>query len=210
VFHSNMNDKASGTGGLATRARGASATAAQSAQSAAQAAQSAAQSAQAAAQVAAQGVGKSVRQQVHTARGWAAPRLENAADYCTATAAPRVSSAIRATARQVSPEDTKASKSRVRASWSFLVIAALAAAGAAAAVAVARRRYKAAMDADTEPDTARDPGDPAKTEPNTADANASGPNGTGLNQDTTAKGAVPPHETGADPSMNGQVSSPGR
>jgi trimeric autotransporter adhesin len=214
VFHSNMNDKASGTAGLATRARGASATAAQSAQSAAQAAQSAAQSAQAAAQVAAQGVGsaaqgvgKSVRQQVHTARGWAAPRLENAADYCTATVAPRVSSAIRATARQVSPEDVKASKTRKRASWSFLVIAALAAAGAAAAVAVARQRYKAAMDADTEPDTGENSGDPADLAAGSKTADA---NGADSKQDTAAKGAVPPQETSADPSMNGQVSSPGR
>jgi hypothetical protein len=202
VFHTNKNDKASATDGLATRARGASTTAAQSAQVAAQAAQSAAQSAQAAAQVAAQGVSKTVKQQVHTARGWAAPRLENAADYCTATAAPRVSSAIRATARQVSPEDTKAGKSRMRPglSWPFLVLAALAAAGAAAAVVVARQRYKAAMDADTEPDA----------DPDESATRAAGPDGGALNQDTTAKESVSPQETSADPSMNGQVSTPGR
>jgi hypothetical protein len=149
---------------------------------------------------AAQGVTKTVKQQVHTARGWAAPRLENAADYCTTSVAPRVSSAIRATARQVSPEDTKPGKSRMRPgpSWPFVMVAALAAAGAAAAVVVARQRYKAAMDSDTEPD----PDDPAIL--------AADPNAADLNQDTTAKGSIPPQETSADPSMNGQVSSPGR
>jgi hypothetical protein len=166
VFHPNINDKAS--------------TAAQSAQAAAQLTAQSVGSA-------AQGMGKTVRQQVHTARGWAAPRLEDAADYCTATVAPRVSSAIRATAKQVRPEDTTPSKSRIRPSlsWPFLVIAALAAAGAAAAIAVARQRYKAAIDADTEPDTAD------------------------LNQDTAAEEGARSPEASADPSMNGQVTSPG-
>jgi hypothetical protein len=198
VFHSNVNDKASATGGLATRARGAGATAAQSAQAAAQVAAQGVGSA-------AQGVGKTVTRQVHTARGWAAPRLENAADYCTATVAPRVSSAIRATARQVSPEDARPGKGRGRASWSFLVIAALAAAAAATAVAVARQRYKTAMDADTEPDTDGGCDDPASPAGMDAD-----PNTTGLPRDTTARRTIPPQEASADPSMNGQVSSPRR
>lgn len=132
--------------GLSARARGAGATAAQSAQTAAQGVSSAAQ-------VAAQGVGNSFRQGVYSARGWTAPRLENAADYCTTTVAPRVSAALRTTAKQVSPEDAQRQRGlRSPMSWSFLALALLAAAGAV--TALLRRRYSAAIDAETEPDAA--------------------------------------------------------
>jgi hypothetical protein len=213
-----MNHKVSDTNGLAARARsgGGGASAAHSAHNVAQAAQAAAHSAQAAAQVAAlnvtsaaQGVGKTVKEGVHTARGWAAPRLENAADYCTTTAAPRVSSALRTTARQVSPEDTKSAKSRLRPalSWPFLVVAALAAAGAAVAVAAARQRYRAAMEAVTESDSAdaADPEDPPITAP--------GQDAGDLNEATTAKGSDPAQDASTDAStdasMNGRVTSSG-
>ena len=43
-------------------------------------------------------------QGVHDAREWAAPRLEDAANAVTESVAPRVSAALRSTARQVKPE----------------------------------------------------------------------------------------------------------
>lgn len=90
------------------------------------------------------------RQGVHAARIWAAPRLEDAADAVTSSAAPKVSSALRTTARRVRPaEDTAAGKARPRRllDWRLLagIGAMLAAAGATAAVAV-RRRYSRATE----------------------------------------------------------------
>ena len=83
-------------------------------------------------------------QGVHGAREWAAPRLEDAADAVTSSVAPRVSSALRSTARQVQPEVTKSGKAGLRRllGWRWLVGAgvAIAAAGASAALAM-RRRY---------------------------------------------------------------------
>src|ERR1700742_4702581 len=122
MFYLNANTKPAGSEAIADRARSAGAaaskkaqsanktaqSAAQSAQSAAQSAQSAAQAAMAAAQATAQSaalnvgsaaqtaahdMGETVRQRVQSARGWTAPRLENAADYTTRTVAPRVSTA---------------------------------------------------------------------------------------------------------------------
>ena len=82
---------------------------------------------------------------VHGAREWAAPRLEEAADAVTATVAPKVSSALRSTARQVRPDDTRRTGIRRLLSWRWLlgVGAVAAAAGATAAVAM-RRRYASA------------------------------------------------------------------
>lgn len=114
---------------------------------AAAAATSAAQTASDAAQTAAAGLSKGVKQGVYTARSWAAPRLDLAAEYCTTTVAPKVSTALHNTARQVSPPDTKPKRSSML-TWSLLGAAILAALGAAAAVA--RFRYRAAMAADTE------------------------------------------------------------
>jgi hypothetical protein len=86
-------------------------------------------------------------QGVHGAREWAAPRLEDAAEAVTASVAPRVSSALRSTARQVRPEGTGSGKAGLRRllSWRWLLGAgaAIAAAGASAAFAM-RRRYASA------------------------------------------------------------------
>jgi hypothetical protein len=112
------------------------------------AAASAAQSASGAAQTAAAGVSKGVRQGVYNARSWAAPRIDTAADYCATTVAPKVSTALRNTARQVSPADTKRSKRSSILIWSVLGAAILAALGAAAAVA--RYRFRAEIAAESE------------------------------------------------------------
>jgi hypothetical protein len=118
------------------------------AQNAAVLAASAAQNAGGAAQTAASGVSRGVRQGVYTARSWAAPRLDSAADYCTTTVAPMVSSALRSTARQVAPADTRSTRRSSILTWSLLGAAIAAALGAAAAVA--RYRYSTAIDADSE------------------------------------------------------------
>lgn len=114
---------------------------------AAAAATSAAQTASDAAQTAAAGLSKGVKQGVYTARNWAAPRLDIAAEYCTTTVAPRVSTALHSTARQVSPPSALPKRSSIL-TWSLLGAAVLAALGAAAAVA--RFRYRSAIAADTE------------------------------------------------------------
>lgn len=105
------------------------------------AAQTAAQGVSGAAQSAASGVGKGVKQGVYSVRVWAAPWLENAADYTTTTVAPKVSSALRTSAQQVRPEDPK--KSRSALTWSLLATAVLATAGAVAALV--RYRSRAAI-----------------------------------------------------------------
>lgn len=124
------------------------------AQNAAAAAQIAAQGMSGRAQVAAAGLSKGVQQGVVTARGWAAPQLESAADYCTSTLAPKVAAALKASARQVSPEPaaTQNAKRPTALTWAMLAAAVLAALGAAGALA--RYRYRAAIAAET----AEDPG----------------------------------------------------
>jgi hypothetical protein len=113
------------------------------AQNAAVVAQNARQSAGNAAQTTASGVKAGVRQGFFNARRWAAPRLEDAADYTTTTAAPAVSSALLATAKKVRPaQETKHSALK----WSLLASACLAAAGAVAAAV--RYKYRSAMAAD--------------------------------------------------------------
>ncbi len=86
-------------------------------------------------------------QGVHGAREWAAPRLEDAAEAVTASVAPRVSAALRSTARQVRPEETRSGRAGLRRllSWRWLLGAgaAIAVAGASAALAM-RRRYASA------------------------------------------------------------------
>jgi len=86
-----------------------------------------------------------VRRGVHDARQWTAPRLEDAADAVTASVAPRVSAALRSTARQVRPEDTKPAGVRRLLSWRWLLGAGavIAAAGTTAVLAM-RRRYLSA------------------------------------------------------------------
>ena len=158
------------------------------AQAAAAAAQIAAHNASDAAQAAAQAAAVNVRKQVGTgiygARSWAAPRLESAADYTTKTAAPKVSSALKKTARQVKPPKGRSKRSVL--GWTALGAAILAAVGAGAALA--RYRYRAAIAADSEqPDSMR-PGGKAEDRPN---APAS------------------PVDANADTSVNGRVTTPG-
>ena len=118
------------------------------AQNAAVVATNTAHNASDAAQMAAAGVSKGVRQGVYTARYWAAPRLDNAADYTTTTVAPKVSTALRNTARQVRPPEPARSRSSSMLTWSVLGASVLAALGAG--VAVARYRYRTAIAADSE------------------------------------------------------------
>lgn len=133
------------------------------AQSAATAAQLAAQSAAAQGQLAAKSAAdtvtsasrNAVRQGVYTARDWAAPRLETAADLTTdytakaaeaanKKLAPKVSGALRNTARQVRPE-----KNRGRTVLQAILISIAALAGAGAiAVLVQRQRTKAQKEND--------------------------------------------------------------
>ncbi len=148
-------------------AASAAATLTSAAQHAASAAKSVASGAQGAArrvQVAAASANAGLRAGTRSARRWVAPRLENAADYTTSTAAPavsdtvtktvapRVSAALRTTARQLRPEDTRSRSSfRSGLAWTALSAAGLAAAGAIGTMIW--RRYRAAMAADSEPDT---------------------------------------------------------
>jgi trimeric autotransporter adhesin len=147
--------------------------AAQAAAAAAQiAAHSASDAAQAAAQAAAVNVRKQVGTGIHSARSWAAPRLENAADYTTKTAAPKVSSALKKTARQVKPSNGRSKRSVL--GWTALGAAILAAVGAGAAVA--RYRYRTAIAADSEQTDSKRPGSKGEVRPNApagpVDANA--------------------------------------
>jgi hypothetical protein len=179
------------------RARAAGAAAASNASKAAQnaavASQQAANAAQAAAQQAATvavaaaqsagdtatGLNKQMKVQVTSARKWAAPRLEGAAEYTTSTVAPKVSSALRSAAKQVSPVEQK-SKKRSVLTWSLL--GAAVAAGLGAAAAIVRYRYRAAIATDSEladeqamgrSATAGPDGKPAQQDPN-ADTSVNG------------------------------------
>ena len=83
-------------------------------------------------------------QGVHGAREWAAPRLEDAADAVTASVAPRVSTALRSTARQVRPDEVIAGRTGLSRllDWRLLLgVGAVAAAAGATAAAAMRRRY---------------------------------------------------------------------
>jgi hypothetical protein len=154
------------------------------------AATNAAQNASGAAQMAAAGLNKGVKQGVHNARSWAAPRLDSAADYCTTTVAPKVSAALHTTARQVSPADTKRSKRSSMLTWSLLGAAILAALGAAAAAA--RYRYRAAIAADSEVADEEMPADPAG------------------NPDGNRHASEKAQEQDTETSVNGQVTASGR
>jgi hypothetical protein len=100
------------------------------------------------AQTAGSGMSKGMRQGVYSARSWAAPRLDSAADYCTTTVAPRVSSALHSTAGRVNPVDTTSTKRSSMLTWSVLGAAILAALGAAAVMV--RIRYRTAIATDSE------------------------------------------------------------
>ncbi len=141
----NANSAAQNAALAAQSAAGVAQTAAQNA---AVLATSAAQNASSAAQTAASAASKGVKQGVYSARSWAAPRLDNAAEYCTTTVAPKVSDVLHSTARQVSPPPRTTSKRSSILLWSLLGGAVLAAAGAAAAMV--RYRYRTAIAADSE------------------------------------------------------------
>jgi hypothetical protein len=173
----------------------AAANAAVAAQNAASAAQAAAQNAAVLAAGAAQNAGgaasRGVKQGVYTARSWAAPRLDSAAEYCTTTVAPKVSAALHSTARQVAPVDPRASKRSAIMTWSLLGGAILAALGAGAAVA--RYRYRAAIAADSESADEEVLGDStgsqaASTTPDSANQKAAMP--TDPKDETSANGRV--------------------
>jgi hypothetical protein len=171
------------------------------AQNAAVVAANAAQNASGAAQTAAAGLNKGVRQGVYTARSWAAPRLDNAADYTTSTVAPKVSAALRTTARQVSPPAKKSSKRSPVLTWSVLGAAILAALGAAAAAV--RYRYRSAIAADSEAADEEVPADsPATDSPDSQAAPAS--------PDAAQPTAGKPKDQGNETSVNGRVTASGR
>jgi hypothetical protein len=115
-----------------------------------------------------------VKQGVDGARGWAAPRLEDAADALTANVAPRISSALRSTARQVRPAPAGKTGLRRLLSWRWLlgIGTALAAAGATAAFTM-RKRYQNATE-DAQDAATASPGEPAAT-PTAADEDVMGP-----------------------------------
>jgi hypothetical protein len=124
----------------------------QAASAAAAGASSAAQLAAQGMQQAAEGVTASLRASTDGVRNWAAPRLENAADYTTSTmapavskavtkeVAPRVSAALRKTAKQVSVGKRR---SRIRPALAWTALTATVLAGAGAVGAVVWRRYRA-------------------------------------------------------------------
>jgi hypothetical protein len=165
------------------------------AQNAAVVATNAAQTASGAAQTAAAGVSKGVKQGVYNARSWAAPRLETAADYCTTTVAPKVSTALHTTARQVRPVDTTKSKRSSMLTWSVLGAAILAALGAAAAVA--RTRFRAEIAAESEEADEEAPADSADSQQAPASPDGTRPAaGKSKDQDT-------------ETSVNGRVTASG-
>ena len=167
----------------AQNAAAAAQVAAQNAASAAQvAAQNAGDAAQTAAQAAAVKVRKGTAQGVYDARRWAAPRLESAADYTTKTAAPKVSSALRKTARQVQPPKGRSKRSVL--AWTAFGAAMVAALGAGAAVV--RYRYRAAIAADSERPAGERPGSKAETRPD---------------------GSASPVDANAETSVNGRVTT---
>ena len=119
----------------------------------------------------------------HGAREWAAPRLEEAADAVsytvapkiaetvTGTLAPKVSSALRSTARQVRPADSRTGFRRMLSvRWLLAVGAVAAAAGAGAAIAM-RRRYASAT-AESKNDAAESPEAAAAPRPGESAADA--------------------------------------
>jgi hypothetical protein len=86
-----------------------------------------------------------VRHGVEGARGWAAPRMHDAAEAITTSVAPKVSSALHSAAKTVEPVAPARTGMRRLLDWRVLlgVGAAVVAAGAAAAIAM-RQRYETA------------------------------------------------------------------
>jgi hypothetical protein len=113
-------------------------------------------------------------QGVHDVREWAAPRLEDAAEAVTESVAPRVSAALRSTARQVKPESGKTGLRRLL-SWRWLLGAGAVIAAAGASALAMRRRYASAT-AEVQ-DDADSPGDEAAPDNQAADTASSEANG---------------------------------
>jgi hypothetical protein len=176
-----------------------------------------AQNASEAAQAAAVTVSKNVKDKVFTARKWAAPRLETAADYTTATVAPKVSSALRTTAKQVQPDTGRSTRKIVL--WSVFGVAV--AAGAAAAGYVFRNRFKAAIAADSETADEEVLADSAGSTPAPAvvpvpvvddgedSPDATAPEAAAEEDVIPVAEEVPPADPGTDASANGRVNSTG-
>ena len=174
----------------AAAAQNAAGLAQTAARNAAVMATSAAQNAGDVAPTTATGVSKGVRQRVYSARTWAAPRLDDAAEYATSTVAPKVSAALHSTASKVRPADAKSKRATIL-TWSVLGAAVLAALGAAAAAA--RYRYRAAIAADSEAaDDEEVLGDSAgsKAAPVTPDGTGSGAKSKDGGSETSANGRV--------------------
>jgi hypothetical protein len=112
---------------------------------------STAQSAAQGVQQAASGMTAGLRAGTLDVRDWAAPRLENAADYTTSTSAPavskvvvkkvapRVSDALRATAKQVK---TNRRRSSIRPALAWAALTATVLAGAGAIGTLLWRKYR--------------------------------------------------------------------
>jgi hypothetical protein len=184
VFYARQNNKASEPVSFTVRVRGYGTSAAQTA----------AQGVSSAAQTAAAGVSNGVKQGVYVTRVWAAPRLESVADYCTATAAPKVSAALRSTAQQVRPEDVTQKKSRSLLTWSALGAAVLATAGAVAALV--KYRYRSSVQVETDEEFG--PVSPASAQGGTSGAAPGAPTTAG------SQGSADSAPESADAGVNGQ------
>ncbi len=193
MFYAKQDNKASEPDGFVVRVRGYGANAAQTA----------AQGVSSAAQTAAAGVSKGVRQGVYSTRVWAAPRLEDAADYTMTIVAPRVSSALRSTAQQVRPEDVTPKKSRSVLTWSVLAAAVLATAGAVAAVVMYRFRSSVEVESDEEFGTVG----PASTQGGAGGAET--PTGGAETPTTASASTADSAGDGTDAGVNGRVSTSG-
>jgi hypothetical protein len=105
-----------------------------------------------------------VRRGTRGARGWAAPRLDSAADTITATA-PKVSSALHRAAKQVKPAPPPKTGIRRLLDWRWMVGLGVAVAAAGGAAVATMRRYKSATAdakhaADSATDESGQPGSP--------------------------------------------------
>lgn len=85
-----------------------------------------------------------VMQGVDGARGWAAPRMHNAADALTESVAPRVSAAMHSAAQTMDTAPPPRTGFRRLLDWRWLLGMGTALAAAGAAAAVTLRRYQSA------------------------------------------------------------------
>jgi hypothetical protein len=186
------SNAASNASGVAQHASSAAQATAQNATNLAQQASAAAQSASDTAQSVATNVSQNVKDKIFTARTWAAPRLESAADYTANTVAPKVSTALRSTAQQVAPEPQKSGRTWLK--WTML--GAGIAAGLGAAAALMRYRFRAAIAADEIADEE-------------VMADSTGSQAAPVNPDAAAGTSADGTEPGTDSSANGRVKASG-